>query len=81
MVLVAMRENEAEDIFALLNEVADVGQDQIDTRQVLFGGERDAAIHDHPLPAALIPDAVDRKVHPDLADAAERCEYEFGLCH
>ena len=34
-----------------------------------------------PLPAALVAEAVDREIHPDLADAAERREDQFVLRH
>ncbi len=48
----AVGEDEPEDVLALLDQIADVRQDQIDAGQMLFGGERDAAIDDQPLPAA-----------------------------
>jgi hypothetical protein len=81
VVLVAVREHETEDVATLLHEKADVGQDEIDARQLLLGGKGDAAIDDDPLPAPLVAEAIDREVHPDLADAAERREHEFILRH
>ena len=81
MVLVAMGEHEAQNVFALLDEIADVRHDEIDAGQMLFGGEGHAAIDDEPLPAQAVADPVDREIHPDLADAAERRENEFTLRH
>jgi len=31
------------------------------------------------LPPAIVAETVDREVHPDLANAAKRCEYQFVL--
>ena len=70
MVLVAVGEHQADDIFALFDQITDVGQDEIDARQVLLGRERHAAVDDEPLPPPRIAKAVDREVHPDLTDAA-----------
>src|SRR5262249_14759926 len=46
-------------------------------------GEGDAEIDRDPLPALLVPEAVDREIHADLADPAERGEHELigGLSH
>ncbi len=81
MVLVAVGEDQAEDIFALLDEIADVRQDQIDAGQMLLGRKRNAAIDDEPLAAPVVAEAVDREIHPDLADAAERREDELVVRH
>src|SRR3984885_16271672 len=81
MVLVAVGEDEPDDVLSLLDEKADIRQDQIDAGQLLLGREGDAAIDDQPLPAALVAKTVDREVHPDLADAAERREDQFVLRH
>ena len=77
MVLMGMGEHDAGEVLALLFEEADVGQDQVDARQMLLRRERDAAIDRQPLPAALVAEAVDREIHADLADAAERREHQF----
>src|SRR6516162_10667131 len=79
MVLVTMGEHQRQNVFALFDQVADVRQDEIDAWQMLFGGEGDAAIDDDPLPPAIVAETVDREVHPDLANAAKRCEYQFVL--
>src|ERR1700692_1972518 len=81
MVLMAVRDHQPGDVLALLDEKADVRQDQVGAGQLLLGRERHAAIDDQPLPAALVAKAVDREIHPDLADAAERCEDQFVLRH
>ena len=76
MVLVRVREHDAENVFALLDQIADVRQDQIDARQVV-AGEGHAEIDDDPLPAAFVAEAVEREIHADLADPAERRKDEF----
>src|SRR6516162_4364335 len=81
MVLVAMGKHQREDVSALFDEIADVGQDEIDAREMLLRGEGHAAIDDDPLPPAIVAEAVDREVHPDLADAAQGCEYKLVVRH
>ena len=77
MVFVRVREHDAGEVLALLDQIADVGQDQIDARQMLFAGERHAEIDGEPLRVRPSPEAVDRQIHADLADAAERREHQF----
>jgi hypothetical protein len=76
MILVRMREHEAQKIAPLLHQVANVRHDEIDARQRIVG-EGNAEIDRDPLPALLVAEAVDREIHTDLADPAERREYEF----
>ena len=78
MVLVTVGEDEADDVAPFLDQIADVRQDQIDAGQMLFGREGHAAIDDEPLAPRAVADAVDREIHPDLADAAERREHELA---
>ena len=82
MVLMRVGQHDAEEVAALLDQIADVRQDQVDAGQFL-AGEGDAEIDGDPLPAALGAEAVEREIHPDLADAAERREDKFvaGLRH
>ena len=81
MILVRMREHDAGEVLALRDQIADVRQDQVDARQMLFRGKRHAEIDDQPLPPALVADPVDRQIHADLADAAERRKHQFLLRH
>src|SRR6516164_6140156 len=81
MVFVAVGEHQREDVSALFDQIADVWKNEIDARQMLFRGERYAAIHDDPLPPLIDTEAVDREIHPDLADAAQACEYELVARH
>ena len=67
MILVRVGEHEAEKVAALLDQIADVGKDEIDAGKVV-AGERDAEIDRDPLPAALVAEAVEREIHADLAD-------------
>ena len=48
MILMRVGEHEPGKILALLHQIADVGQDQIDAGQMLFGGERHAEIDRQP---------------------------------
>src|SRR5215472_10287214 len=48
---------------------------------MLFRSEGHAAIDDDPLSSPILAEAVDREIHPDLADSAEGCKYEFALRH
>ena len=56
MILVRMGEHDAEKVAALLHQIADVRQDEIDAGQVV-AGERHAEIDRDPLPAALVAEA------------------------
>ena len=49
MILMRMGEHDAGEVFALLHQIADVGQDQIDAGQMLFRGKRHAEIDRQPL--------------------------------
>ena len=77
MVLMRVGEHDAEDVAAFFDQETDVGQDQVDARQLLLARERDADIDDDPLPARRRAEAVEREIHPDLADAAERRKNQF----
>ncbi len=72
MVLMAVGQDDAEQIVAPLLDEGEIGQDQLDAR--IFGiGEGQAEIDHHPFALA----AVEIDVHADLARAAEREEEEF----
>ena len=79
MILMRVGEHQAGEVFALFHQIADVGQNQIDAGQMLLRRERHAEVDREPGAAALVADAVDRQVHADLADAAQRREHQF-LC-
>ena len=76
MVLVRVCEHDAENVFAHLDQIADVRQDQVDARQVI-AGKCHAEIDDDPLPPAFVAEAVEREIHADLAHPAERRKNEF----
>ena len=76
MILMGVGEHEAEKVAALLHQIADVGQDEIDAGQRIVG-KGDAEIDRDPLPAVLVAEAVDREIHADLADPAKRRENEL----
>src|SRR5690606_12898456 len=75
MVLVRVGDDDADEVLPLLLEEADVGEDEIDTRHIL-AREGDAAVDEQPLAPARRPEAVETGVHADLAETAERYEYE-----
>ena len=72
MVLMAVGEDDAEQVVALLLDEVEVGQDQLDAGIVGIG-EGQAEIDHQPFALA----AVEIDVHADLARAAEREEEEF----
>ena len=77
MILMGVRQHEADEILALFLEEADVGHDEVDARQMLLVAEGDAEIDRQPGALVAIAEAVDRQVHADLADAAERRKGQF----
>src|SRR5438477_4401808 len=78
MILVGVGEHDADEIAALLDQEADVRQDEIDAGQIFLASERDAEIDRDPGPAAFGTQAVNREVHPDFADAPEWREHELA---
>ena len=64
---------------ALLLDEAQVRIDEVDAGQVLLAAEAHAAIDEDPFARRSGPEAVERGVHADLAQAAERNEDEFVL--
>ncbi len=77
MILVGVREHDADEVAFLLLEETDVGHDEIDARRGVVA-EGDADIDAQPAAALFGADAVEREIHADLADAAERHEQEFA---
>ena len=81
MVLVRVADHDARELVLALQQVADIGQDAIDSGQIVSEAEGDADVDCKPLPIAPVPVAVEGEVHADLADAAERHEDEFVRAH
>ena len=77
MILVRVGEHEAGEIAPLRDQERDVRHDQVDAGQVV-ARERHAEIDRDPVALAPVAEAVEREIHPDLADAAERREQEFA---
>ena len=77
MVLMGMRQHQPDQILALFFEKADVGHDQIDARQMLLVAKGNAEIDRQPRALVAVAEAVDRQVHADLADTAERRKGQF----
>ncbi len=77
MVFMRVRQYDAEQVLAFLLEEGDVGHDQVDARQMIFAAEGDTEIDRHKTALLAVAEPVDRQVHADLADAAERCKGEF----
>ena len=77
MVFVRMRQHETNQILPFLFEKADVGHDGIDARQMLLVTKGHAEVDREPGALMAVAEAVDRQVHADLADAAERRECQF----
>ena len=77
MILVRVREHQPGEIAPLLHQEGDVRHDQIDAGQIV-ARERDTEIDRHPGALAALADPIEREIHPDLADPAERREQELG---
>ena len=77
MVFVGMGQHQADQVLALFFEKADIGHDQIDAGQMLLVAKGHAEIDRQPGALMAVAEAVDRQVHADLADAAERRKGQF----
>ncbi len=78
MVLMGMGDDDAQQVGALLDDVAQIGQHDIDARHI-GAREGQAAIDQDPLAPPLRTEAVEGGVHADLAKAAEWNENELVL--
>ena len=76
VVLVAVRDDEAEHVVAALEQVADVGQHEVDAEHVV-AREREPAVDDDDLAAVLHGG----HVLADLAEAAERDDADGVVVH
>jgi hypothetical protein len=76
MVLMGVGDDDAEQVGALFDDVAQVGQDDVDAGR-LGTGEGQAAIDQNPFPPPFRAEPVERGVHADLAEAAEGNEDEL----
>src|SRR5215475_3497745 len=77
MILVRMSQHQAGDVVALFHQVADIGEYQINARKMLLRGKRHAEVDSQPGAPAFVAEAVNRQIHADLADPAERCKHQF----
>ena len=77
MVFMGVGQHEADQVLALFFQEADVGHDQVDAGQMLLVAKGDAEIDREPGALMAVAEAVDRQVHADLADAAERRKGQF----
>src|SRR6516162_1058944 len=77
MVLMSVRQHEPNQIIPLFFKKADVRHDQVDAGQMLLIAKRDAQIYGKPGPLVAIAEPIDRQVHSDLADPAERRKGQF----
>jgi len=74
MVLMGVRQHQPDQVLALLLEKADIRHDQVDARQMLLIAEGNAEVDREPGTLVAVAEAIDRQIHADLADAAERRE-------
>ncbi len=72
-----VRQHKTHEILPLLHQEADIRHHHIDARKMFFVAERHAEIDGEPATLLAIAEAVDRQVHADLADAAERRKGQF----
>lgn len=64
-------DDDAFEVLLLLGDIADIGENQIDTVQI-EAGKGNAAIHHDPLALVFRTVAVQRQIHANFADAAKR---------
>jgi hypothetical protein len=76
MIFVRMGEHKSEQIAAFLDQIADVGKNEIDPREII-SGEGDAKVDRKPAPVALPAEAIKREIHADLADPTQRGKNEL----
>ena len=76
VVLVAVGEDDAADLGAVLDEVADVGDDDVDAEELFFG-KHEAGVDDDDVVAVAECEAV----HAELAESAERDYLQFFISH
>src|SRR4029434_9307362 len=72
MILMRMSENQASDVVSLFHQVADIGEDQINARKMFLRGKGHAKVDSQPSASVLVAEAVNRQIHADLADPAQR---------
>ena len=78
MILVRVGDDEADEVVLDLLDEGEVGHDEIDARQIL-AREGEAEIDHQPFAAAGRPKAVERAIHADFAETAERREHELAV--
>ena len=71
-----MGDDDAEQVRALFDDIAQIWEDDIDARR-FRAGEGEPAIDEDPFAPALRPPAIERGVHADFAEAAEGNEDEL----
>ena len=76
MILVRVGQHEADEVFPLLLDEAQIRQHDVDARLALVR-KGDAEVDHQPLARVRRTEAVEIDVHADLAEAAERHEHEF----
>jgi hypothetical protein len=77
MIFVGVGQDQADEVLPFFFQKADIGHDEIDARQMLLVAEGYAEINRKPAALVSVAEAIDRQVHADLADAAERRKGQF----
>jgi hypothetical protein len=72
VVLVAVREDDTANKRAVLDEIADVGDDDVDAEELLFR-EHEARVDDH----YVVTETESKAVHAELAQSAERDDLQL----
>jgi hypothetical protein len=76
MIFVRVRQHQAYNIAALLDQIADIGENELNAGEII-ASEGNAEIDRKPPPVLLLAESVKREIHADLADPAERRENEL----
>jgi hypothetical protein len=76
VVLVAVGEDDAADFAAVLDEVGDIRDDDVDAQELFFG-EHKAGVDDEDVVTVVKGETI----HAELAESAERDYLQFFICH
>ena len=77
MVFMGVGQHEADQVLPLFFEETDIGHDEIDAGQMFLVAKGHAEIDRQPGALMAVAKPIDRQVHADLADAAERRKSQF----
>ena len=76
MIFMGVRQHQTDNIAAFLDQITNIRKNKLDPGKII-AGKRNAEIDRKPPPLPLGAKTIERQIHADLADAAERRENEL----